>query len=103
MPSLSVGIYVLPDSVVHDLELGEIGKRIDEAVYPALQSSPHLNVIAAAAVALKEAQSSEFQAYQSQVLKNAFVIAERLEQLGYSIITGEINRLCLKNIAVPQF
>jgi glycine hydroxymethyltransferase len=61
---------------------------IDKAVFPGLQGGPHMNQIAAVAVALKEAASPEFKKYAKQVVKNAKVLAEELKKLGWKIISG---------------
>lgn len=66
----------------------EIPKKIDKAVFPGLQGGPHLNQIAAVAVALKEAASPSFKKYAGQVIKNAKVFAEELKKLGWRIISG---------------
>ncbi|MEI6528624.1 MAG: serine hydroxymethyltransferase [bacterium] len=61
---------------------------IDKAVFPGLQGGPHMNQIAAVAVALKEAASPEFKKYAKQVVKNAKVLADELKKLGWKIISG---------------
>ena len=61
---------------------------IDKAVFPGLQGGPHMNQIAAVAVALKEASSPAFKKYAKQVIKNAKVLAEELNKLGWKIISG---------------
>jgi len=61
---------------------------IDKAVFPGLQGGPHMNQIAAVAVALKEAASPAFKKYAKQVTKNAKVLAEQLKKLGWKIISG---------------
>jgi glycine hydroxymethyltransferase len=66
----------------------ELGKKIDKAVFPGLQGGPHLNQIAAVAVALKEASSSAFKKYAKQVVKNANALATELKKLGWKIISG---------------
>ncbi len=66
----------------------EIGKKIDKAVFPGLQGGPHLNQIAAVAVALKEASSPAFKKYAKQVVKNANALAIELKKLGWKIISG---------------
>jgi len=67
----------------------ELGKKIDRAVFPGLQGGPHINQIAATAVALKEASIPAFRKYATQVKKNAKVLAETLNRLGWRIISGE--------------
>lgn len=61
---------------------------IDKAVFPGLQGGPHMNQIAAVAVALKEASTPAFKKYAKQVIKNAKVLAEELKKLGWKIISG---------------
>jgi glycine hydroxymethyltransferase len=61
---------------------------IDKAVFPGLQGGPHMNQIAAVAVALKEAASPEFKKYAKQVIKNAKVLSDELQKLGWKIISG---------------
>jgi glycine hydroxymethyltransferase len=64
------------------------GDLIDKAVFPGLQGGPHMNQIAAVAVALKEASLPAFKSYAKQVIKNAKVLAEELKKLGWKIISG---------------
>lgn len=66
----------------------EIGKKIDKAIFPGLQGGPHMGQIAGIAVALKENDSSAFKKYAKQVKKNARVLAETLEKLGWRIVSG---------------
>jgi len=61
---------------------------IDKAIFPGLQGGPHMNQIAAVAVALKEASTPAFKKYAKQVVKNAKVLAEELKKLGWRIISG---------------
>ncbi|MGD9774073.1 serine hydroxymethyltransferase [Diaphorobacter sp.] len=63
-------------------------KAINSAIFPGLQGGPLEHVIAAKAVAFKEALSPEFKAYQQQVTKNAKVFAETLIQRGLRIVSG---------------
>ena len=66
----------------------EFEKAINSAVFPGLQGGPLMHVIAAKAVAFKEALSPDFKIYQSQVLKNAAIMAETLTQRGLRIVSG---------------
>ncbi len=66
----------------------ELGKKIDKAVFPGLQGGPHLNQVAAVAVALKEAAQPSFKKYAKQVIKNAQVLATTLQKLGWRIVSG---------------
>ncbi len=61
---------------------------IDKAVFPGLQGGPHMNQIAAVAVALKEAATPAFKKYAKQVMKNAKVLSDELKKLGWKIISG---------------
>jgi glycine hydroxymethyltransferase len=63
-------------------------KAINSAIFPGLQGGPLMHVIAAKAVAFKEALSPEFKAYQQQVVKNAQAVAETLTQRGLRIVSG---------------
>lgn len=62
--------------------------RIDRAVFPWMQGGPHMNTIAAIAVALKEAQTPSFLTYAQQTLVNAKVLATELLTYGYNLVTG---------------
>jgi glycine hydroxymethyltransferase len=63
-------------------------KAINSAIFPGLQGGPLMHVIAAKAVAFKEALAPEFKIYQQQVAKNAQVVAETLVQRGLRIVSG---------------
>ena len=63
-------------------------KAINSAIFPGLQGGPLMHVIAAKAVAFKEALAPEFKAYQQQVLKNARIVAETLTGRGLRIVSG---------------
>ena len=66
----------------------ELTKRFNSLVFPGTQGGPLMHVIAAKAIALKEALEPEFKTYQEQVLKNAKVMAEVLIERGYDIVSG---------------
>lgn len=66
----------------------EFGKQFNKAIFPGIQGGPLMHVIAAKAVAFKEALSDEFKAYQKQVIKNAAVLAEELTKDGFRIVSG---------------
>jgi glycine hydroxymethyltransferase len=66
----------------------DIAKKINSAIFPGIQGGPLMHVIAAKAVAFKEALSPEFKAYQQQVAKNAVVLAETLIERGLRIVSG---------------
>ena len=63
-------------------------KAINSAIFPGLQGGPLMHVIAAKAVAFKEALSPNFKAYQQQVMTNADVIAKTLTERGLRIVSG---------------
>jgi glycine hydroxymethyltransferase len=63
-------------------------KAINSAVFPGLQGGPLMHVIAAKAVAFKEALDPSFKVYQQQVVKNAQIVAETLVQRGLRIVSG---------------
>jgi len=66
----------------------EIAKRINSAIFPGIQGGPLMHVIAAKAVAFKEASLPEFQSYQKRVLENASAMAETLSRRGLRIVSG---------------
>ena len=66
----------------------ELDKKIDKAIIPGLQGGPHINQIAAVAVALKEAMTPAFKKYAKQVIKNATVLAGELHARGWRLISG---------------
>jgi glycine hydroxymethyltransferase len=66
----------------------EFAKKIDAEVFPGVQGGPLMHVIAAKAVALREALRSEFKTYQKQVINNAKALSEALKNKGYHIVSG---------------
>ncbi|WP_369018815.1 serine hydroxymethyltransferase [Thermatribacter velox] len=66
----------------------EFARAVDKAVFPGTQGGPLMHVIAAKAVALKEAATPEFVAYQAQVVKNAKSLAQALQEKGYRLVSG---------------
>lgn len=66
----------------------EITKKINSMVFPGMQGGPLMHVIAAKAVAFKEALSDEFKDYQKQVIKNAKAMADQFMARGYDIVSG---------------
>lgn len=65
-----------------------VARQINSAIFPGIQGGPLMHVIAGKAVAFKEALSSEFKAYQQQVVKNAAVLAGTLAERGLRIVSG---------------
>ncbi len=66
----------------------EIEKKLQSIVFPGIQGGPLMHVIAAKAVAFKEALEPGFQAYQQQVVKNAQAMAKTIISRGYKIVSG---------------
>ena len=66
----------------------EHGKAIDKMIFPGIQGGPLVHVIAAKAVALKEALGKDFKTYQEQVVKNAKRLAQELTKKGFRILSG---------------
>ncbi len=65
-----------------------VAKAINSAIFPGIQGGPLMHVIAAKAVAFKEALSPDFKVYQQQVVKNAAVLADTLSARGLRIVSG---------------
>jgi glycine hydroxymethyltransferase len=63
-------------------------KDIDRAVFPGIQGGPLVHIVAAKAVAFKEALSPDFKAYQGQVVKNAKALAAAVKETGFRIVSG---------------
>jgi glycine hydroxymethyltransferase len=66
----------------------EHARSIDSKVFPGMQGGPLMHVIAAKAVALKEALSPEFKSYQQQIVRNAQVLAQALTSQGFRLTSG---------------
>jgi glycine hydroxymethyltransferase len=66
----------------------EYAKAVDKMIFPGIQGGPLVHVIAAKAVALKEAMSEDFHSYQKGVIDNARTLAEELIRRGFKIISG---------------
>lgn len=81
----------------------EYAQATDKAVMPGVQGGPLVNTIAAKAVAFKEADSKEFIEYQKQVVKNAQVLANALENLGYRIVSdGTDNHMFIVDLTAKN-
>lgn len=77
----------------------EHAKTVDSKVFPGMQGGPLMHVIAAKAVALKEALTPEFKLYQEQIVKNAKVLAQRLMNQGFRLVSeGTDNHLMLVDL-----
>ncbi len=76
------------------------GKAIDKAVFPGTQGGPLMHIIAAKAVAFKEALSPEFKVYQKQIVNNAAAMADEFKKLGVKMVSGGTdNHLILLNLS----
>ncbi len=78
-------------------------KKLNSAVFPGIQGGPLMHVIAAKAVAFQEALQPSFTTYQQNVIKNAKIMAEILQQRGYKIVSGGTdNHLMLVDLVDKQ-
>jgi len=66
----------------------EIEKKIDSSIFPGIQGGPSMHIIAAKAVAFKEAMEPEFRSYQEQVIKNAKAMAQVFISRGFDVVSG---------------
>ena len=66
----------------------KFAKTLDKNLFPGIQGGPLMHVIAAKAVALKEALTPQFKIYQEQIQKNAKTMAKRLQERGFKLISG---------------
>lgn len=66
----------------------QYAKAVDKAIFPGTQGGPLMHIIAAKAVALKEAHSSEFYKYQQQILSNAQALSRTLMEYGFTLVSG---------------
>ena len=77
----------------------ELAKKIDKIIFPGSQGGPLMHIIAAKAVAFKEALQPEFKEYQKQVVANAKALADTLMSLGINLVSGGTdNHLMLLNL-----
>ncbi|KAL5265894.1 hypothetical protein ACHWQZ_G006519 [Mnemiopsis leidyi] len=82
------------NDIMYDLK-----DKIDFSLFPSLQGGPHMHTISGLAVALKNAQSSEFKEYQNQVLSNAKALGEELQNLGHKLVSdGTDNHIVLLDL-----
>lgn len=80
-----------------------LAKAVDKAVFPGLQGGPHMNVIAAKAVAFGEALQPEFKAYASQIRRNAKALETEFASRGYKIMFGGTeNHLLLLDVVASR-
>ncbi len=66
----------------------EIEKKLNSAIFPGIQGGPLMHIIAAKAIAFKEAMSDDFKAYQKQVVINARAMASVFLERGYDVVSG---------------
>lgn len=66
----------------------ELAKKIDSAVFPGVQGGPHMETVAAIAVALEEASTPQFKKYSNQIVANAKTLANQLSTMDYKLIGG---------------
>lgn len=79
--------------------LQNIPTLIDRSIFPGMQGGPHMHVIAAKAVAFREALQPEFKQYAQQIVKNAAVLADELQKRGFQLVTGGTsNHLILADV-----
>ncbi len=77
----------------------EIEKKLSSTIFPGIQGGPLMHIIAAKAVAFKEAMDPDFVDYQKQVVKNASVMAEAFKSRGYKVVSdGTDNHLFLLDL-----
>jgi len=77
------GVTKKGDPIMYDIE-----DKINFAVFPGLQGGPHNHTIGALSTCLKQVDTPEFKEYQKQVLKNCSALADRLNDLGYNLVSG---------------
>ena len=81
------GLIVAKTSAMGD-KAAEIEKKLQSIVFPGIQGGPLMHVIAAKAVAFKEALQPDFKSYQQQVVKNAKAMAKTMLERGYKVVSG---------------
>jgi glycine hydroxymethyltransferase len=79
--------------------LENIPTLIDRSIFPGMQGGPHMHVIAAKAIAFREALQPEFKEYAKQIVKNAATLADELQKQGFVLVTGGTsNHLILADV-----
>lgn len=95
---LSKGVVSTPLKAP-DKTLENIPTLIDRSIFPGMQGGPHMNNIAAKAVAFGEALQPEFKLYAAQIVKNAAVLADAMIEQGFNLVTGGTsNHLILADV-----
>ncbi|MBI5576650.1 MAG: serine hydroxymethyltransferase [Deltaproteobacteria bacterium] len=81
----------------------ELAKKLNSSIFPGIQGGPLMHVIAAKAVALKEAMTPEFREYQAQIVRNAKAMADAIAARGFRLVSGGTdNHLFLVNLKDTQ-
>ena len=80
----------------------EIEKRFDSSIFPGIQGGPAMHVIAAKAVAFKEAMETEFKTYQQQVINNAKAMAEVFIDRGFDVVSGGTDNHLMLVSLIPK-
>ncbi|MCK8828027.1 serine hydroxymethyltransferase [Natroniella acetigena] len=80
------------------LSTAELGKKIDQAIFPGIQGGPLMHIIAAKAVSFKEALTDQFKEYQQQAVKNAKVLASEISKEFRLVSGGTDNHLLLVDL-----
>ncbi|MCX7106891.1 MAG: serine hydroxymethyltransferase [Methylococcales bacterium] len=80
----------------------EIEKKIDSNIFPGIQGGPSMHIIAAKAVAFKEAIQPEFRAYQQQVIKNAQAMATVFIKRGFDVVSGGTDNHLMLVSLIPK-
>lgn len=80
----------------------DLEKKLDSNIFPGIQGGPLMHVIAAKAVAFKEAMQPEFLAYQQQVIKNAKAMAEVFMNRGFDVVSGGTDNHLMLVSLIPK-
>jgi glycine hydroxymethyltransferase len=80
----------------------ELAKKIDSVIFPGIQGGPSMHIIAAKAVAFKEAMQPEFKTYQQQVLKNAKAMAKVFIDRGFDVVSGGTDNHLMLVSLIPK-
>ncbi|MCL7422225.1 MAG: serine hydroxymethyltransferase [Methylobacter sp.] len=80
----------------------DLEKKLNSNIFPGIQGGPLMHVIAAKAVAFKEAMQPEFRAYQQQVIKNAKAMAEVFMNRGFDVVSGGTDNHLMLVSLIPK-
>ncbi|WGH26755.1 MAG: serine hydroxymethyltransferase [Candidatus Bostrichicola ureolyticus] len=89
------GLILVGNDFEHSLKKQKMSKLIDKAVFPGCQGGPFENIIAAKAIAFKEAMTKEYLFYAKQIIRNAKALSKSLMDKGYNIISGGTDNHCI--------